>query len=154
MPKRELDAEAPSRRPEDDDLFNDSDDPLPTGSGGKRPRRNIDTPPPDSEMVWLNHWSVTSKRPSNPYQCPDAFGVRVLSGSVVGHPKLEDGDSMVSSALLYMHGQHARTVTRWYFLGKVDPEYEKYMSQKGLSALQEDAIEVNRHVRIKGWDEQ
>jgi hypothetical protein len=100
-------------------------------------------------MVWLSDWSITGRPPDSPYACPETFAVRVLTGHVVGHPNLEDGDVILSSALLSIHGKYARTVNRWYFLAKVDPDYERYMNARGKNVYPARELRVNEHLKLR-----
>lgn len=46
--------------------------------------------------------------------------VPVLVGTVLGHPRVEDGKAAASTEIVFWdeHWQLARTVTRWYRLGR------------------------------------
>ena len=108
--------------------------------------------PNECDMVVLENWSIMCRRSFNPYEDPAVFGVRCLSGHVSGHPTLEDGQQVLSSAVLYISGSVARTVSRWYKLGTVDPHFVDYAEEHGFDHSFSNGVELNLHLHIVGVD--
>ena len=73
-------------------------------------------------MARLENWSITGR---DPYLAPE-LQEACLYGTVYGHLRLKDGNTVVTSSIVKSEGEIIITHSgSQYELGKVDPEYEK-----------------------------
>jgi len=81
-------------------------------------------------MIRLENWSVCMYKDSI-YDSPETQ-VKYLQGDVYGHPRFPDGKNISSSTLILLDIENncAKTRNTEYTLGKIDPEYQKFLDEQ------------------------
>lgn len=92
----------------------------------------------------LDKWSIcrTGQGPWRPPEC----GFIALQGEVIDHPRFDNDSPVTTSKLLAIDtdAKVARTRSRVYDLGTIDPEFVTYMANAGLTLRQyEETIGKN-----------
>ena len=81
-------------------------------------------------MVKLDNWSTTiHPNLDNPYIPPECIEIS-LQGNVYGHPRFGPGHKVVTSPIVSIEGRVIGTKNTTYLLGKIDPEYRKYLKKE------------------------
>jgi hypothetical protein len=121
----------------------------------ERERFDIGPIPTENDTLpELHGWFVTTIRPNDPYMDP-ALGVGILSGeSVVGHPRIQDGCSLRTTALLYLVGEeagraYAKTTNRWYRLMAPHANYVKFIEEGSNKLWFPQGIHQNTNRRFQ-----
>lgn len=81
-------------------------------------------------MIRIENWSVCVNQ-DNVYVAPETQR-KHLEGEVYGHPSFADGQFIKTSSLtvLDMENNCAKTRNTEYTLGKIDPEYQKFLDEQ------------------------
>ena len=77
-------------------------------------------------MVKLNNWSIVGE--NDPYKAPE-LRKKYLQGKVFGHLQVEDGKMVTTSSIQSFSGRKVRTRNTLYVLGKIDPNYRKWLRE-------------------------
>ena len=77
----------------------------------------------------LQNWRVKA----NPYASPEMRDILVI-GEVYGHhnPRFHDGKTITIGTVKASEGRYLRTKRTTYKLGRVEPEYRKYLKSEGI----------------------
>lgn len=86
-----------------------------------------------AEAVYIENWQLT----------PVEHGHALIEGISFGHPRIADGRPMHTSVVLYIDAEAgiARTVSRWYRLGRPSPEFAAAL-EKMKEAQQHPEVET------------
>ena len=79
------------------------------------------------KIVRIENWSVTSFC-DDPYTPPECIEKK-LQGKVYGHPHKKDGKSIITSDIISAKGRIVSCKSRKYRLGKIDPNYRKWLKE-------------------------
>lgn len=91
-------------------------------------------------MVKLECWSMSR----NPFHAPE-LGTERLQGKVYGHPKYEDGVSILTAFIKSVDGKVVTTSSgRIYLLGEPDPKYVKWMKENNIPFDPEKPVRMRR----------
>ncbi|RLI71030.1 hypothetical protein DRO91_06060 [Candidatus Heimdallarchaeota archaeon] len=84
---------------------------------------------PTETMVKIDNWSCVPVL-DDPYKAPEQRGL-ALRGNVYGHPlkSIYDGALARTANIKEVCGRKIKTVNSWYKLGKIDPEYKKWLKK-------------------------
>jgi hypothetical protein len=94
-------------------------------------------------MYKIENWCVVGKR-TNPYHSPQQVTALQICGQVFGHPKWEDGHSIITSTVMHVDGRKVFTRNNKYILGTVKPEYrEWYENFEGKPFNEDDHFNVS-----------
>lgn len=86
--------------------------------------------------VKIENWSIVGKLGDN-YQSPENKTVH-LYGNVYGHPNHDDGNVVLTTAIMHADGREVITFNTKYFLGKIDEKYKKWYYENYNKDLNED----------------
>jgi hypothetical protein len=80
----------------------------------------------------LENWSLVGVQDDG-FKSPEQLRERFLEGYVYGHPKHPDGHPVTTTAVLHLDipGRRARTVSREYELGEMEPGFAVYLAHLG-----------------------
>ena len=99
----------------------------------------------EPNTVRIENWFVR-RRHRDPFMAPECNPV-VLGGEVYGHPRKRDGTGVRTSAIVDVDGLLVRTESgTTYQLGKIDPEYEKWMRENEVKYDPANPIRV-----VEAW---
>lgn len=105
------------------------------------PRERVSSPRPVSgpevATVKLEDWSCTSR---NPYVDPTVPYNLCLQGTVKGHPKIPDGEHIVTSPVLNFEGRFIMTTSRTYHVGKAHPAWLAWLKENGRTFRPENPL--------------
>lgn len=116
-----------------EDSESDAERPTPTRFFSRDDIEIGQEPGPGDDIPRLEQWACVNTVPPNlcPYRCPITYGVSILKGTVTGHPKKSDGDTIWTSPLLFQKKDLARTCSRWFRLGEPEKGYVEHMAKEG-----------------------
>lgn len=83
--------------------------------------------------IRLENWSCCSSI-DDPWMSPELkvlLGGLQLQGEVYGHPKFVDGKHVVTSSVQSVEGKVVKTKNTEYELGKVNPDFKKFIEKSG-----------------------
>jgi hypothetical protein len=98
---------------------------------------------PGTGVVRLEQWSCTW---ADPYRDPREPGNLCLQGIVFGHPRIPEGEHIVTSSVVSFRKRDITTASRIYRLGKIDPKYAAWMLETQNERLDDDDGEPLRWV--------
>ncbi len=91
-------------------------------------------------MVKLDNWSVLSN--ADPYLAPE-LRKSCLKGVPTGHPRKPDGKVIYTSSIVSVAGRKITTRSGTvYCLGRIDPNYRKWLRDQGLEYNPRNPIKV------------
>lgn len=86
-----------------------------------------------NQFVKIDNWATVAVGSNdgipNPYLPPELTKVS-LSGKVYGHPSFRSGKSIVTSSVQDANGRKVITKNTVYKLGKIDPEFRKWLKAR------------------------
>lgn len=89
-------------------------------------------------MIRLENWSlgIASDRIWDAPEIRETY----LQGEVFGHPRVEDGKRVVTSAITLAGGLYVETRNNRYLLGTPDPAYLKFLEDNGYEYFPDNPI--------------
>lgn len=82
--------------------------------------------------IRLEDWAVSWADPDDGYTPPE-IRAKVLRGTVYGHPRKGDGESIRTSAIVGVDGTLVKVLSgHRYRLGKIEDGYRAYLDKEGI----------------------
>ena len=86
----------------------------------------------EQKLVGIENWSIVAGNQLTPYQAPELQTYKIR-GEVHGHPRFEDGDSIVTSTIILREGRFVETANTRYHLGYPSMDYTAYCVKNGYN---------------------
>lgn len=91
--------------------------------------------------IRIHNWAVVSD--ADPYKAPEQIRSH-LNGTVEGHHRIPDGESVTTSAIEKTEGRLVTTSSgSIYVLGEPAKEYLKWLSDNGMQMDEENPVKVH-----------